>query len=159
VTFQNTLKVVVTILSGRIGREGDNMVVASEDGIEDNMDVSPSTSSNSHLNSDIDQNPHLQPDISIKFTLENFIIRILSNCLSKINTNCLCLSTTLPQHRLQVTQSYPQVLSFLLISIFLLLCAKGFDQMCWNKRKVPQHLTLSLTISHLKHYHMRTKHL
>jgi hypothetical protein len=46
-----------------------------------------------------------------------------------------------------------------LISIFLLLCAKGFDQLCCNKRNVPQHLTLSLTIFHLRRYHMRINYL
>jgi hypothetical protein len=62
VTFQDTLEVVVTLPSGRIGREGENVVVASEDGIEDIMDLSdimdmsPSTSSNSRLNSSMDQN-------------------------------------------------------------------------------------------------------
>jgi hypothetical protein len=61
VTFQDTLEVVVTLPSGRIGREGENVVVALE-GIEDTMnlsdtmDVSPSTSSNSRLDSSIDQN-------------------------------------------------------------------------------------------------------
>jgi cobalamin biosynthesis protein CobT len=57
VTFQDTLEVVVTLPSGRIGREGENVVVASEDDIKDTMDASPSTNSNSHLNSNMDQNP------------------------------------------------------------------------------------------------------
>jgi hypothetical protein len=37
VTFQNTLEVVITLPSGRIGREGENVVVASEDDIKDRM--------------------------------------------------------------------------------------------------------------------------
>jgi hypothetical protein len=62
VTFQDTLEMVVTLPSGRIGWEGGNVVVASKDDIEDTMDlsdtmnVSSSTSSNSHLNSNMDQN-------------------------------------------------------------------------------------------------------
>jgi hypothetical protein len=62
VTFKDTFEVVVTLPSGRIGREGENVVVTSEDDIEDTtdlsdtMNVSPSTSSNSHLNSNMDQN-------------------------------------------------------------------------------------------------------
>jgi hypothetical protein len=60
VTFHDTLEVVVTLPSGRIGREGENVVVALEEGIEDTMDlsdtmhVSPSTSSNSRLDSSMD---------------------------------------------------------------------------------------------------------
>jgi hypothetical protein len=56
ITFQDTLEVVVILPSSRIGRERENVVVASEDDIEDTMDVSPSTSSNSRLNSNMDQN-------------------------------------------------------------------------------------------------------
>jgi hypothetical protein len=62
VTFQDTLEVVVTLPSGWIGREGENVVVALEEGIEDTMDlsdtmhVSPSPSSNSRLDSSMDQN-------------------------------------------------------------------------------------------------------
>jgi hypothetical protein len=57
-TFQDTLEVVVTLLSGRIGREGESVVVTLE-GIEDTMDlsdtmhVSPSTSSNFRLDSNM----------------------------------------------------------------------------------------------------------
>jgi Reverse transcriptase (RNA-dependent DNA polymerase) len=62
VTFQDTLEVVVTLPSGRIGREGENVVVALEESIEDTMDLSdtmdmsPSTSLNSRLDSSMDQN-------------------------------------------------------------------------------------------------------
>jgi hypothetical protein len=94
VSFQDTLEVVVTLPSGRIGREGENLMVALEEGIEDTMNlsdtmnVSPSTSSNSHLDSSIDQNLLPPARKSIKFTLKNLIMKMLSNCLSKINTNC-----------------------------------------------------------------------
>jgi hypothetical protein len=39
VTFQDTLEVVVTLPSGRIGQEGENVVVALDEGIEDTMDL------------------------------------------------------------------------------------------------------------------------
>jgi hypothetical protein len=103
VTFQNTLEVVITLPSGRIGREGENVVVASEDDIEDTMDVSPITSSNSRLNSNMDQNlPPLTRQIHKVYTrkLHHKNVKQLS---VQDQYQLLVPVITLPQHRLQVT--------------------------------------------------------
>jgi hypothetical protein len=103
VTFQDTLDVVVTLPSDPVGREGEHRV--SDNGTKDTMDVSlnTNTSSNTSLDSRADQNLSPPTRQFIKCTLKNLIMRMLSNCPSKININYSYLSTALPYHNLQVT--------------------------------------------------------
>jgi hypothetical protein len=82
VTFQDTLEVVVTLPSDRVGREGEHRV--SDNGMKDTMDlsdtmdVSPNTSSSTsvELRADLNLPP---PTKQIKCTLENLVMRMLSN--------------------------------------------------------------------------------
>jgi hypothetical protein len=52
-TFQDTFEVVVTLLSGRIGRERENVVAASEDGIEDTMNLGNTIDANSSMDQNL----------------------------------------------------------------------------------------------------------
>jgi hypothetical protein len=70
--------------------------------LSDTIDVSPNTSSRISVDLRADKTYRLQPGRSIKCTVENIIMRMLSNCLSKININYSYLSTALPHHNLQV---------------------------------------------------------
>jgi hypothetical protein len=106
VTFQDTLEVIVTLPSNPIGREGDHRV--SNNGTENTMDVSPNTRSSPQGQVQVwirmrIRIYHLQPGRSIKCTLENLVMRMLSNYMSRININYLYLSTALPHHNLQAT--------------------------------------------------------
>jgi hypothetical protein len=195
------------------------VVVASENGIEntmdlrDIMDMTSSTSSNSRLTSSMDQNllpptrkihkvytrkPRhknveqlfVQDQHQLLVSVNDSPTTPISHLTSSMDQNLLPLTrhihkvyTRKPRHK-NVEQLFVQDQHQLFVSVndspttqtpgnlelpsgthspsdfdISIVLRKEVRAIVWNKGKVPQHLTLSLTISHLRHYHIRTKHL